>query len=251
MLETRVRSSPLDSMRVARFMERRNILAFTLVELLVVVVITALLVAMFVTTLARAKEKSRTTQCISNLRQWGVAFWLYTDENEDRLPRRGQGVQVLFQIDRPDDWFNALPPFLGLASFQQLVATVNRPVAKARSVFICPTAHDPGGRYFLSYAMNMNLCPRNLPTATRVSEVVRPRAVVALADSPGPYSATFPSARPYSPVPRHGGRVNLLFLDGQVQGFAGNFVGCGVGDPRREDVRWLTGTPSDTQASAY
>lgn len=232
-------------------MERGNIPAFTLVELLVVVAITALLVALIVPTLARAKEKSRSTQCTSNLRQWGLAFRMYADENEDRLPRRGQGVQVLFQIDRPDDWFNALPPLLGLAPFQQLVAKSNRPVAKAQSVFICPTANDPGERHFLPYAMNMNLCPRNLPTATRVSEVVRPSTVVALADSPGPYSATFPSARAYSPVPRHSGRVNLLFLDGQVQGFAGKYVGCGVGDPRRDDVRWLTGTPSDNQASAY
>ena len=46
-------------------------------------------------------------------------------------------------------------------------------------------------------------------------------------------------------------RVNLLFLGGQVTGFAGEYVGCGVGDPRHDDVRWLTGTISDSGAYKY
>ncbi|MCW5556164.1 MAG: type II secretion system protein [Verrucomicrobiae bacterium] len=229
----------------------RPVSAFTLVELLVVLAIVALLAAMLLPSVGKVKEKSRATQCISNLRQWGLAFRLYADDNADYLPRRGQGVQALFQIERTDDWFNALPPYHGLPSFQQLVATSNQPAAKASSVFICPTANDPGGTYFLPYAMNMNLSPRNLPLATRFTEIVRPESVVALADAPGPYSSTFPSTRPYSPLPRHSARVNLLILDGRVRAFGGSYVGCGVGDPQRDDVRWLTGTASDTQAGAY
>lgn len=238
-------------METAQFKVQRRIPAFTLVELLVVIAIIALLAAMLLAALFGVKEQSRSARCLGNLRQWGLAFRLYADENEDRLPRRGQGAQMLFQIDRPDDWFNALPPQLGVPSFQQLVVTSNRPAARAHSVFICPTASDPAGNYFLPYAMNMNLCPRNLPAPTRWEEVVRPGSVVALADSPGPYSATFPSIRAYSPTPRHSGRVNLLFLGGQAQALSGRYVGCDSGDPRREDVRWLTGTASDTQAGAY
>jgi len=234
-----------------RFNRRLRHPAFTLVEMLVVMAIVALLAAVLLPAMARAKDKSRTTQCTNNLRQWGLAFRMYADDNGDCLPRRGQGVQVLFQIDRTDDWFNALPPYLGLASFEHLVATSNRPVAKAQSVFICPTAKDPGEQFFLPYAMNMNLCPHNLPGATRYSEVLRPSLVVALADAPGPYSSTFPSKRAYSPNPRHQDRVNLLFLAGQVQLLSGTYVGCGVGDPQHDEVRWLTGTASDAQASAY
>jgi prepilin-type N-terminal cleavage/methylation domain-containing protein len=225
--------------------------AFTLVELLVVIAIIAVLAAMLLPALAKTKEKSRTAQCVSNLRQWGLAFRMYADDNDDFLPRRGQGVQALFQIDRPTDWFNALPAYFGSASFQQLVVNSNRPTVRSHSVFICPTANDAGGTYFLPYAMNMNLSPWNLPTPTKFSEVVQPSSVVAMGDAPGPYAATFPSTRAYSLVARHSGRVNLLFLAGQVQSFAGAYVGCGVGDPRRENVRWLTGTASDTQASAY
>lgn len=225
--------------------------AFTLVELLVVIAIIAILAALLLPTLANAKAKSRTAQCTGNLRQWGLAFRMYADDNDDFLPRRGQGVQALFQIDRSDDWFNALPPYLGFPAFNQLVAASNAPAARSSSVLVCPAASDPGGRYFFPYAMNMNLSPRNLPQATKMAEVARPAEVVAMADALGPYSATFPSTRAYNPVPRHSARVNLLFLAGQVRALAGSFIGCGVGDPPREDVRWLTGTASDEQAHAY
>jgi hypothetical protein len=99
--------------------------------------------------------------------------------------------------------------------------------------------------------MNMNLSPWNLSSPTKFNEVVKPSCVVAMGDAPGPYSAIFPSTRAYSVIARHASRVNLLFLAGQVQSFAGTYVGCGVGDPKLDDVRWLTGTTSDSQAQAY
>lgn len=108
--------------------------AFTLVELLVIIAIIAILKGTLLPEMARAKEKSRATRCISNLLQWGLAIRMYADDNDDCLPRRGQGVLMLFQFDRRDDWFNALPPYLGAASLQQLVITSNRPVAKAQFV---------------------------------------------------------------------------------------------------------------------
>ena len=238
-------------MKIVRSGNKSPGCAFTLVDLLVVIAIIALLVAMLLPALAKAKEKSRTALCTGNLRQWGLAFRMYADDNDDFLPRRGQGVQALFQIDRPTDWFNALPPYFGCLSFQQLVVNSNQPAANSQSVFICPTAKEAGGTYFLPYAMNMNLSPWNLPAASRFNEVVQPSCVVAMGEAPGPYASTFPSTRAYSVVARHSARVNLLFLAGQVQSFAGSSIGCGVGDPHRDDVRWLTGTASDAQAGAY
>jgi prepilin-type N-terminal cleavage/methylation domain-containing protein len=224
---------------------------FTLVELLVVIAIIGILAAVLLPVLARAKEKGRATECASNLRQWGLAFQMYAEDNEDYLPRRGQGVQALFEIDRPSDWFNALPLYLALASFQTMITNGVPPAAHAPSVFVCPTAENPGGTYFLPYGMNMNLCPWNLATPTKYGDVVQPSFVVAMADAPGPYSSTFPSTRPYSVVARHSARVNLLFLAGRVESYAGTYVGCGVGDPQHDDVRWLTGTASDAQAPSY
>jgi type II secretory pathway pseudopilin PulG len=225
--------------------------AFMLVELLVVIAIIAILAAMLLPALAKAREKARSTQCIGNLRQWGLAYGMYADDNDDYLPRRGQGVQVLARIDRPDDWFNALPVYFGLPTFQEMVTNNVKPAVHTQSVFICPTADDPGGTYFLPYGMNMNLSPWNLPLATKFSDVVLPACVVAMADAPGPYASTYPSVQPYSIIARHAARINLLFLAGQVQSFAGSYVGCGVGDPGLADVRWLTGTASDASAHNY
>jgi len=225
--------------------------AFTLIELLVVMAVIAVLAAILLPALARAKEKSRATQCIGNLRQWGLAYRMYADDYDDFLPRRGQGVQMLTQIDRPDDWFNALPIYFGLTSFQLMATNHMTPAAHSQSVFICPTAPNPGGTYFLPYGMNMNLSPWNLPLATRFSSVLQPACVVAMADAPGSYASTYPSTRPYSIIARHAGRINLLFLAGEVQSFAGASVGCGVGDPGLAEVRWLTGTASDASGHNY
>jgi prepilin-type N-terminal cleavage/methylation domain-containing protein len=226
-------------------------MAFTLIELLVVIAIIGILAAMILPALARAKEKGRATQCTNNLRQWGLAYRMYADDNGDFLPRRGQGVQTLQQINRPDDWFNALPLYFGLESFQLMITNKVQPAAHSQSIFICPSAENPGGTYFLPYGMNMNLSPWNLPLPTKFGDVVRPSMVVALADAPGAYSSTYPSIQPYSIIARHANRVNLLFLAGSVQSFAGSYTGCGTGDPHVSDVSWLTGTVSDSQAHNY
>jgi prepilin-type N-terminal cleavage/methylation domain-containing protein len=228
-----------------------NVAAFTLVELLATIAVIAILAAVLLPALSNSKRKAVQTECASNLRQWGLAFRLYADDNDDFLPRRGQGVQALAKIDRPEDWFNSLPSYFGLQSFQLMVSNNIIPAAHAKSVFICPSAENPGATYFLPYGMNMNLCPWNLPVQTKFAEVPQPDVVVAMADAPGPYSAAFPSANPYSPAARHGSKLNLLFLSGRVQSFAGSYVGCGVGDPKHSDVCWLTGTSSDPSAMNY
>jgi prepilin-type N-terminal cleavage/methylation domain-containing protein len=232
--------------------------AFTLIELLVVIAIIAILAALLLPALAAAKEQGRAAQCVSNLRQWGLAFNMYASDNDDFLPRRGQGVQPLATINRPTDWFNALPVYFSLPMFEQMVSNNATPAVQSPSVFICPTAPNTNAlipnantNYFLPYGMNMNLCPWNLALPTTLTQVVKPIYVVAMAEAPGAYSAAYPSTQLYSIVARHTGRVNLLFLTGQVQGFAGSYVGCGVGDPGLSNVRWLTGTESDLNAFSY
>jgi prepilin-type N-terminal cleavage/methylation domain-containing protein/prepilin-type processing-associated H-X9-DG protein len=60
--------------------------AFTLIELLVVMAVIALLAALLLPALSRAKEAARSTACISNLHQIGIALQLYVDGNNNRLP---------------------------------------------------------------------------------------------------------------------------------------------------------------------
>jgi prepilin-type N-terminal cleavage/methylation domain-containing protein len=72
---------------------------FTLIELLVVIAIIAILAAMLLPALARAKEKANRTSCKSNMHQVGLAALLYAHDNGDKFPEAKRDNGVSYQTD--------------------------------------------------------------------------------------------------------------------------------------------------------
>ena len=89
-------------------MRSRSRPAFTLIELLVVIAIIAILAAMLLPALSKAKLKAQGIQCLSNLRQLQTVFLIYPDDNMDRLTSSGYTLPV-----EPTAWVNGWEDFNG------------------------------------------------------------------------------------------------------------------------------------------
>jgi prepilin-type N-terminal cleavage/methylation domain-containing protein/prepilin-type processing-associated H-X9-DG protein len=225
--------------------------AVTLIELLVVVAIIALLVAILLPAVGSARGVARRAACASNLRQWAIAVNVYAQTNDNWLPRRGQGDQPVLTTNWYDDWFNELPPLLGQPAYQDLVAAAHTPKVGDHSVWICPDLAGIPNQFgnLFGYAMNMALSVRNAAHPDRLDQVGFTTTMVFIADgAPGycstvPFIATATAPALFNPVPRHQGKVNLVFLDSHVDAFDAAYVGCNTGDPQRSDIRWYWYVP--------
>ncbi|MFC1795221.1 type II secretion system protein [Planctomycetota bacterium] len=72
---------------------------FTLIELLVVIAIIALLMAILMPSLQRVRKQSQAVACMSNLKQWGLIWYMYTEDNDYKFPT-GSSVAG----DATNDW---------------------------------------------------------------------------------------------------------------------------------------------------
>jgi prepilin-type N-terminal cleavage/methylation domain-containing protein len=67
---------------------------FTLIELLVVIAIIAILAALLLPALSRAKERAKRVNCMSNMKQMGLGYAIYSSDNAERLPPRMTGQET-------------------------------------------------------------------------------------------------------------------------------------------------------------
>lgn len=99
--------------------------AFTIVELLVVIAVTAVLAGLLFPVFAKARDKAHQTACLSNLRQIGTAFVEYLHDWDDTFPFVWFPVDIEKPGPRPlpPSWKHAILPYLG--SVQALICPSN------------------------------------------------------------------------------------------------------------------------------
>lgn len=156
--------------------------AFTLIELLFVVAIVALLIGLLIPLVGSVRTNARSETCLSNLRQVGVAYGLYTQDNDDLYPAAMDPIDYVDQDGlTQSSWI-----WMGRGMRAMLTPYLaEEPTDQRDSVLLCPADRDEllGDPRFerTSYAYSLAFyhSPEQLESMTTpASTTIRPKAPV-------------------------------------------------------------------------
>ncbi len=220
-------------------------LAFTLIELLVVIAIIAILAAMLLPALNRAKLKAHQASCYNNLRQLSLGLMMYLDSSQNVFPGAASRNTYGFHVEDWIYWRTNLPAYPLAKS--PIVVNLGTAVS---NVFRCPGDKDDrervriidgNGPYYYSYSMNSyglagreNLGMTSVNDGTwhpfKATSIKNPTRKIMLAEEQASYQTgevSDPTANVINDgrwvggsdvlTSRHGGRANVAFADGHAQ----------------------------------
>ena len=216
---------------------------FTLIELLVVIAIIAILAAILFPVFARAREQARKTSCLSNLKQLGLGFAMYTQDYDERMPGIWSGEWDLNSANpKQTNWAPAIFPY-----------------TKNKQIYVCPSDSSKHGSSYLgnNYINNVKIgviprpaeqvilmdgsiddgCSRD--PANKTCNPVDPNTTTGqngFNGLNGDYTIWNASSRVNGvrsatwSVPRHGDTSNMVFADSHAKSTRGISKHFGQGD---------------------
>lgn len=210
--------------------------AFTLLELLVVIAVIAILAALLLPALHKARSRVRSVVCLNHLRQWGLATQLYALENGDFLPNNGapNGISV------NNGWYVDLPRVLGLKPYAELSWRTNAAAPLDQSIWICPAnTNRSNTNNLFHYCLNEHINGTGVNNRPiRISDIREITRVVWLFDN-GKRAAVAQQNNVHTNL--HQAGAQFTFLDGHSARFRNTEYwdfNTGKGRTNHPDLIW-------------